>query len=140
MNERKISGFGELKMSHWVEGLVLLIFGLVTFYLSASILFDLFGVRESQGNYVDIVIFGNFLSSLIYFYAAIGFLRRLDYTMLLLVVALLILLISGGGLFYHIINGGMYEQKTLGALTLRIFVTVVFIYRASKIRKLKEKR
>jgi len=138
MNAGKLSVMGRVAMSHWVEALVLFIFGLVTFYLSGSILFDLFGVRETQGDYVNIVVFGNLLSSILYFYAVVGFLMRRESTMMVLVLALLILLISGGGLFYHIVNGGLYEQKTLGALTLRIFVTLIFIYRASKIKNIEE--
>ena len=58
----------------WALIAVLLLFGGVTLFLSTSVLFDLFGMREKEGNYVQIVVLANFFASVLYIAAAIGLL------------------------------------------------------------------
>jgi len=47
----------------WTLIAVLLLFGGITLFLSASVLFDLFGMREKEGNYVQFVVLANFFAS-----------------------------------------------------------------------------
>ena len=51
-------------------------FGLITLFLSTSIIFDLFEIRIREGHYVLFVVVANFVSSLIYLIAAYGFFRK----------------------------------------------------------------
>ena len=105
---------------------ILAAFGLLTLFLSTSVIFDLFGVRAKEGNYVLFVVWANFISSLIYLVAAYGFIKNTKWTALLLGISGIVLLLAFVGLFIHINAGGIYETKTIGAMAFRITVTLVF--------------
>jgi hypothetical protein len=105
---------------------VLAAFGLLTLFLSSSVIFDLFGVRAQEGNYVLFIVWANFLSSLFYISAAYGFIESKKWTASLLGISGIVLLIAFIGLFIHINAGGIYETKTIGAMAFRITVTLVF--------------
>ncbi|MBK7529012.1 MAG: hypothetical protein IPI59_16115 [Sphingobacteriales bacterium] len=100
-------------------------FGLLTLFLS-SVIFDLFGIRAKEGNYVLFVVWSNFISSILYIFAAYGFIKNKRWTATLLVISTLILIAAFIGLKIHINSGGIYETKTVGAMIFRIAVTFVF--------------
>lgn len=106
--------------------IILISFGLLTFFLSTSVIFDLFGIRVKEGNYVLFVVWSNFISSIIYLIASYGFLKSKKWTAKLLGSSVIILITAFLGLLLHIKSGGMYETKTLGAMIFRIFITLVF--------------
>lgn len=101
-------------------------FGLLTLFLSTSVIFDLFGIRAKEGNYVLFVVWSNFISSILYLIASYGFVTSKKWTAKLLWVSTIILITALIGLFYHINSGGIYETKTIGAMIFRISVTMVF--------------
>lgn len=101
-------------------------FGLLTLFLSTSVIFDLFGIRAKEGNYVLFVVWSNFISSILYIFAAYGFIKNKRWTATLLVISTLILIAAFIGLKVHINSGGIYETKTVGAMIFRIAVTFVF--------------
>lgn len=101
-------------------------FGLLTLFLSTSVIFDLFGIRAKEGNYVLFVVWSNFISSILYLISSYGFVTSKKWTAKLLGVSTIILIIAFVGLFYHINSGGIYETKTIGAMIFRISVTLVF--------------
>ena len=105
---------------------ILTAFGLLTLFLSSSVIFDLFGIREKEGNYVLFVVWSNFISSILYIFAAYGFIKNKRWTATLLVISTLILIAAFIGLKIHINSGGIYETKTIGAMIFRIAVTLVF--------------
>lgn len=105
---------------------ILAAFGLLTLFLSTSVIFDLFGVRAKEGNYVLFVVWANFISSLIYLFAAYGFIKNTKWTAQLLGISAIVLLLALVGLFIHINAGGIYETKTIGAMTFRTTITLVF--------------
>ena len=63
-----------------ISGIILLAFGLLTFFLSTSVIFDLFGIREKEGNYVLFIVWANFISSILYLLAAFGFFTKVEFT------------------------------------------------------------
>ena len=101
-------------------------FGLLTLFLSTSVIFDLFGIRAKEGNYVLFIVWSNFISSILYLIASYGFVTSKRWTAKLLGVSTIILITALIGLFYHINSGGIYETKTIGAMIFRISVTIVF--------------
>lgn len=101
-------------------------FGLLTFFLSTSVIFDLFGIRAKEGNYVLFIVWSNFISSILYLFSAYGFFTSKIWTSLLLAIASLILIISFISLKVYISNGGIYELKTVGAMIFRISLTIMF--------------
>lgn len=115
---------------------ILAIFGLLTLFLSGSIIFDCFGMRAKQGNYVLIVVWANFICSILYLFAVYGFIQFRKWAFKVLVASLIILMIAMLGLFVHMIFGGLYETKTIGAILFRIMVTIAFaVFSYLKINK-----
>jgi hypothetical protein len=109
-----------------ISALVLTLFAMITVFMSGSVIFDLFGIREKEGNYVLFIVIANFISGFIYLIAAYGLFFGRTWTTRLLVFATSILTISFVGLIWHISNGGIYEQQTLKAMLFRIAITAVF--------------
>jgi hypothetical protein len=114
------------KILPYLVGTLLAAFGLLTLFLSSSVLFDLFGIREREGNFVPLVVWANFFASLLYLVSSVGFFQRKYWAARLLGIAVLILLLAFVGLLVHIQSGGIYETKTVGALPFRIIVTLAF--------------
>ena len=110
----------------YTSAAILTAFGLLTLFLSTSVIFDLFGIRAKEGNYVLFVVWSNFISSILYLFAAYGFAKSKKWTATLLGISTLILIAAFIGLQIHINSGGIYETKTIGAMIFRIAVTLVF--------------
>ena len=110
----------------YILALLLSGFGLLTLFLSSSVIFDLFEIRAQQGNYVLFVVWANFVSSLIYLIAAFGLLKSKKWTAPLLGISIIILVIAFVGLNIHASSGGIYETKTMGAMIFRITFTLIF--------------
>lgn len=109
----------------YTSAVILTAFGLLTLFLSTSVIFDLFGIRAKEGNYVLFVVWSNFICSFLYLFAAYGFIKNKRWTATLLGISTLILLAAFIGLKIHINSGGIYEEKTVAAMIFRISVTFV---------------
>lgn len=114
------------KTLHYLFALLLAVFGLLTLFLTTSIFFDLFGVREQEGNYVLTVVWANFICSIIYLIASYGFIKKKEWTFLLLSLATIILIAAFILFAVHIYSNGIYETKTVGAMCFRISISIVF--------------
>lgn len=101
-------------------------FGMLTLFLSTSVIFDLFKVREKEGNYVLFVVWSNFISSFLYLLSVYGLLNSKSWTFKVLGLSTIILTGAFIGLLYYIQSGGIHESKTLGAMVFRIVLTLVF--------------
>lgn len=101
-------------------------FGLLTLFLSASVIFDLFGIREKEGNYVLFIVWTNFICSFIYLISVYGLLKSKAWTYKALAVATLILAVAFIGFLFYIQSGGIHESKTVGAMVFRTILTLVF--------------
>lgn len=110
----------------FLSSLILAGFGLLTLFLSSSVIFDWFGIRAKEGNYVLFIVWANFISSLLYLISTYGFLKIKSWTFKALSVATVILVVALIGLFIHIYSGGIYETKTVFAMLFRISVTIAF--------------
>lgn len=110
----------------YLSAFILSIFGLLTLFMSNSVLFDLFGIREKEGNFVPFIVWANWLCGFLYLIAAYGFLKIKKWTIQPLLGAAIILIIAFVALFIYINGGGIYEQKTVYAMIFRIGVTSVF--------------
>ncbi len=106
--------------------ILLSLFGMLTFFLSTSVIFDLFDIRAKEGNYVPFVVWSNFISSILYLFAAYGFLKCKKWTTQFLGISTLLLIAAFIGLKIHANSGGLYEIKTINAMIFRISVTFVF--------------
>lgn len=113
----------------------LILFGLVTLFMSSSIIFDWFDIREKEGNYVGGIVWANLVCAILYLIAAYGIFKNQTWARFPLTISLIILIIAYIGLFIHINNGGLYETKTIGAMAFRIGLTAIFLFITSKILK-----
>ena len=111
----------------------LILFGVVTIFMSSSVLFDWFGIRAKEGNYVPGIVWANFVCGILYLIAAYGIFMNQTWSRFPLTISVIILIIAYIGLFIHINNGGLYETKTVGAMAFRIGVTAIFLFITSKI-------
>lgn len=124
----------------YLAAIIIAAFGLLTLFMSGSVIFDLFEIRAKQGNYVPFVVWTNFVCAFIYLTAAYGFIKGKAWTKYLLGTALAILIIAFVGLKIHISNGGLYELKTVSAMMFRMTVTATFTIVAFFLMKNKRKK
>lgn len=101
-------------------------FGLLTIFLTTSIILDLFDIRSREGNYVPLVVWANLISGLLFLTTAFGFIKKKRWSATPLIFSLVVLVIAFGGLLIHINSGGAYETKTIGAMIFRIALNIVF--------------
>jgi len=109
-----------------ITAVIITIFALLTLFMSTSVIFDLFNIREKEGNYVMFVVFTNFIVGFMYLFSAFGIFKEKTWTTKLLLLATIILIIGFIGLLIHANTGGIYETKTIGAMIFRISITSVF--------------
>ena len=111
----------------FICGFIIALFGVVTLFMSTSVMFGLFDIREKEGNYVLFVVIANFICAFLYLAAAYGFFTKKRWTTMVLNFSVGILVITFIGLGIHIYSGGIYEQKTVYAMMFRTFLTMGFL-------------
>lgn len=109
-----------------IAAVIITLFALITLFMSTSVLFDLFGIREKEGNYVLFVVVSNFIAGFLYLFAAYGLFTKKIWATKLLLITTLILVLSFVGLLIHANAGGIYEEKTIKAMLSRITITAAF--------------
>lgn len=110
-----------------IQSLLLTLLGSVTVFLTLSILFDVFGIREKEGHYVLFIIYANLACGILYLYAAYANWKNQKYSNYSLVLATLILIIAFIFLLTYINDGGIYEKKTVKAMIFRMAFTMVML-------------
>jgi len=108
----------------YILATVLLLFGALTLFLSTSVIFDLFGMRVREGNYVPVVVWANLTAGYLYVMGGYGLLAHKRWTLNVLFMAVLVLVGAGIAFAWHVYSGGVHEQKTIGALTFRVLFTL----------------
>lgn len=107
---------------------LLTIVGSLSVFMTTSVIFDLFGIRKLEGNFVLIVVYANFICGLIYLYAATTIWNHVGKSVISLFIASLILTFTFIWFNNYIEKGGIHEQKTVYAMTFRtIFTFALFV-------------
>lgn len=114
--------------------LVSLLFGLITIFAGGAVIFDLFGMREKQGNYVLFIVWTNFICGFLYLISAYGFYHLKKWTSGILFFAFIILIAAFIGLIIWITLGNIYETKTIVAMLFRLLITIALWWPARRIR------
>ncbi|MBK7127858.1 MAG: hypothetical protein IPM74_14525 [Crocinitomicaceae bacterium] len=96
-------------------------------FLTSSVIFDWFDIRSREGNYVLFIVYTNLICGLLYLAAAFALWRNSHLATVILTISTILLLLGLGGLFLHINSGGIYEQKTVGAMFFRTAITALFL-------------
>src|SRR6185312_1012861 len=100
--------------------------GLVSLFMTTSIIFDLFQIRKIEGHYVPFIVYVNLICAVIYLISVYGFLKEKKSTTTYLFIASFILVIAFIAFLIYISKGGVYEAKTVKAMSVRILITVAF--------------
>jgi len=109
----------------YLSVLFLILFGGLTVFLTSSVLFDLFGIREKEGNYVEFIVWINLISGLLFLWSAYSFWREKKETTALLLGNLALLIVGMIGLYCHIKSGGLYKMETVKGMLFRIVATTI---------------
>jgi hypothetical protein len=112
-----------------VIGIVAIVFGAMTVFSGGRALFGGAEARAAVGNAVGFVLWFNFLAGFVYVLTGIGLVKAMRWA----ANAALGLALATGGVAVafglHVLDGGAYEPRTVGALALRlgfwIVVTVI---------------
>lgn len=104
---------------------VAVVFGLLTIVSGGRVLFGDPAAQEAAGNAVSFVLWFNFLSGFVYVLAGVGLVlqrRWAAWTAISLAAA-----IAGAFALFglHVLQGGAFEMRTVGAMTLRLIVWIV---------------
>ena len=102
-----------------ISAIFAILFGLLTLKSGGAVLFIDGPDRLAAGNYVPFVLWFNFISGFVYIIAGTGLFLWREWAIKLsfLIAATTLLVFAAFGL--HILNGGDYEQRTVGAMVLR---------------------
>lgn len=114
------------KLVNMISAIFLWLFAILTLFMSSSVIFDWFGIRAKEGNYVLFIVWSNFICGLLYLFAVYGFIKSKKWTFSVLITALIILIVAFIALQFHISHGGIYETKTIGAMIFRMSLTLIF--------------
>lgn len=114
------------KNIHYPAAILLAAFALLTLFLSSSILFNWFSIREKEGNYVGFVVAANFICSLLYLISSVGLVTKKRWSFYFLSISFIILFITFVSFLIYINSGGVYETKTISALIFRQVLTLLF--------------
>lgn len=107
------------------QSVLLTIFGVISVFLTLSIVFDWFGIRELEGDYVSFIVYANLLCGILYIYAASVGWKKPKRAANTLALALIVLVVGFVWLQVYIDNGGVYEAKTIKAMIFRITFTAI---------------
>ncbi len=106
----------------WITAIIAVIFGMMTIKSGGSVLFIDGEARLAAGNYVDFVLWFNFLAGFFYVVTGIGIWLDKAWApkAAITIAALTLLVFAAFGV--HILNGGEYEQRTVIAMSMRTLV------------------
>ena len=111
------------RMANWMA-IAAIVFGVMTIFTGGRALFGGLESRADFGHAVPFVLWFNFLAGFVYILAGAGLLLRRRwavYTSLFVAVSTILVFVAFG---IHVIDGGAFERRTIGALTIRSFFWV----------------
>ena len=103
-----------------ILGLIAMAFGALTIVSGGSVLFGSEQVAQAAGNAVTWVLWFNMLSGFVYIAAGLGILWSATWAPGLALAMAAALVLAWIGLLAHILTGGAFEVRTLGAMALRL--------------------
>ncbi len=112
-------------LSTWILLIIAVLFGLMTIKSGGNVLFVDGQARQAAGNYVDFVLWFNFVAGFFYVATGIGIYLEKAWTTSVAVSLALLTLLAFCAFGIHIFNGGEYEARTVYAMTLRSLVWIV---------------
>ena len=109
-----------------ITGSVLGLLGLLTLFISSSLLFDLFGIRARLNHYVLFIVYANFICAFSYLFASYCFFTNKKEATVALFIGAAVLLAAYISLLIYIQTGRVFEIRTVKVMLLRTSVTIMF--------------
>ena len=103
----------------WIMAVTAVVFGLLTIKSGGSVLFVDGPFRKDAGNYVPFVVWFNFLAGFTYLIAGGGLWMQKHWAVWISIFIVVATLAVFAILGIHILKGGMYETRTIAAMSLR---------------------
>jgi hypothetical protein len=119
----------------WLVGGFAILFGALTVITGGVALFANPATREAFGNVVAFVLWFNFIAGFAYLAAGGGIVARRKWAVPISVGIATATLVVFIGFAIHALTGGLYEMRTVGAMTLRTlawFAIAAFTIRAGR--------
>lgn len=112
------------KWKYRIAGVVAVMFGLLTIVSGGRALFGDEAARAAVGAAVPFVLWFNFCAGFAYIAAGVGLIMRSRWAAWLstLIAAATVVVFLAFGV--HVLSGGAYEMRTVGAMSLRSIVWV----------------
>jgi hypothetical protein len=113
-----------LKRNLWLRGasVFAVLFGLLTLKEGGTVLFGNEAARSAAGAYVPFVLWFNFLAGFAYVAAGMALWRRLGWAAWLALGIGLATALVFAAFGIHVLMGGAFEVRTVGAMALRTVV------------------
>lgn len=105
-----------------VAAIMAVLFGLLTIFAGGKALFGGEEARAAVGDAVLFVLWFNFSAGFAYVIAGAGLLGRKSWAVWLSAFIVLVTAVTFAAFGLHVVQGGAYEMRTIGAMTLRIAV------------------
>ena len=117
----------------WPIIFVAFVFGALTIKSGGAVIFFDGPARIAAGNYLNFVVWFNFIAGFFYILAGLGFLLQKVWTVKLAIIIAAATLFIFAAFGIHILIGGAFETRTVGAMTLRSviwtgFATTAYFY------------
>ena len=118
-----------LRFARAVAGVVAILFGVLTIIAGGHALFGGEAARIAVGAAVPFVLWFNFAAGFAYVVAGIGLLRRSRWAVwlsALIAISTIAVFLAFG---VHVVSGGAYEIRTVGAMALRslVWITIAIV-------------
>ena len=114
----------------WPVIFIAFVFGALTIKSGGSVIFFDGPARQAAGNYVNFVVWFNFIAGFFYIVSAIGFLLNKPWTTKIATTIAITTLIIFAAFGFHILNDGLYEIRTVIAMSLRSTIWIIFAFAA----------
>jgi hypothetical protein len=119
-----------------IIAVIAILFGLLTLKSGGEVLFVDGSGREAAGNYVSYILWFNFIMGFVYTVAGIGLWLQKPWSVWLAVFIAVSTLTVFAFFGLHIYQGGLFEQRTVGAMVLRSVIwSVISIVSYQKIMR-----
>ncbi len=102
-----------------ILAVIALVFGVLTLFSGGNVLFGPDAAQQMAGNYVDFVVWFNFLAGAFYVLAAVGLWLGKAWVAGLSALTALATAVVAFGFAYVVLRGTPFEMRTVGALALR---------------------
>lgn len=119
-----------------ITAVVALIFGALTILSGGLALFGSPEARASAGDAVGFVLWFNFLAGFAYVAAGVGLLLSRHWAVWLSIAILTATAAVFGAFGIHVVQGGAYEVRTVGAMILRtgVWLAIAIVVMRSDLR------